>query len=86
MSKNVLINALRRIGYAADIVSAHGFRSTASTILNENGWDFNAVELQLSHLIGTESSRPYNRAQYLAIRTKMVQWWSDYLESIKYED
>ena len=83
LSKNVLTNRLRELGYPADVVSAHGFRSTASTILNENGWDENFIEIQLSHLIGTSSSRPYNRAKYLKQRRKMMQWWSDYLESLK---
>lgn len=83
LSKNVLTNRLRDLGYSADVVSAHGFRSTASTILNENGWDENFIEIQLSHLIGTSSSRPYNRAKYLKQRRKMMQWWSDYLDSLK---
>ncbi|RCW20512.1 integrase [Vibrio parahaemolyticus] len=83
LSKNVLTNRLRELGYAADIVSAHGFRSTASTILNENEWDDQYIEMQLSHLIGTSSSRPYNRAKFLKQRKKMMQWWSDYLDSIK---
>tara|TARA_B110000438_G_scaffold298443_1_gene346710 strand:+ start:1249 stop:2448 length:1200 start_codon:yes stop_codon:yes gene_type:complete len=82
ISKNVLTNRLRALGYAADIVSTHGFRSTASTILNENDWDDRFIEMQLSHLIGTSSSRPYNRAMYLKQRKKMMQWWSDYLDNI----
>ena len=80
ISKNVLTNRLRELGYPADIVSAHGFRSTASTILNEHEWDDKYIEIQLSHLIGTSSSRPYNRAKYLKQRRKMMQWWSDYLD------
>lgn len=83
LSKNVLTNRLRELGYSADVVSAHGFRSTASTILNENDWDDKYIEIQLSHLIGTSSSRPYNRAKFLKQRKKMMQWWSDYLDSIQ---
>ena len=83
ISKNVLTNRLRELGYPADVVSAHGFRSTASTILHENEWNDEYIEIQLSHLIGTSSSRPYNRAKYLKQRKKMMQWWSDYLDKLK---
>lgn len=82
LSKNVLTNRLRELGYPADIVSAHGFRSTASTILNEHDWDEKYIEIQLSHLFGTSSSRPYNRAKYLKQRRQMMQWWSDYLHDL----
>jgi integrase len=83
ISKNVLTNCLRQLGYPADVVSAHGFRATASTILNENDWSSDYIEMQLSHMIGTSSSRPYNRAKFLKQRKKMMQWWADYLDSLK---
>ena len=56
MSKNVLTNRLRDLGYPADVMSAHGFRSTASTILHEQGWNHEVIEVQLAHLTGTATS------------------------------
>jgi integrase len=84
MSKNVLTNRLRALGYAADVMSAHGFRATASTALVEElNWDPEVVDVQLSHLTGTATSRAYNRAIHLRKRTKMMQEWSDYLDKLK---
>jgi len=82
LSKNVMTNRLRNLGYAADVMSAHGFRSTASTILHEQGWPHNTIEAQLAHLTGTATSRAYNRSIYLAERTKMMQSWADYLDAL----
>lgn len=83
MSKNVLTNRLRDLGYGADVMSAHGFRSTASTILHEQGWNHEVIEVQLAHLTGTATSRAYNRSLHLKERTKMMQEWADYLEGLK---
>jgi integrase len=80
MSKNVLTNRLRDLGYPADVMCAHGFRSTASTILHEKGWDHDVIEVQLAHLTGTATSRAYNRSLYLAERTKLMQEWANYLD------
>lgn len=82
MSKNVMTNRLRDLGYPADVMSAHGFRSTASTILHEQGWSHDVIEVQLAHLTGSNTSRAYNRAIYLPERKKMMQTWSDYLEEL----
>jgi integrase len=82
ISKNVLVNRLRALGYEADVMSAHGFRSTASTILNEDGWNPDVIEAQLAHLTGTATSRAYNRAIYLPERKKMMQEWADYLDEL----
>lgn len=82
MSKNVLTNRLRDLGYPADVMSAHGFRSTASTILHEKGWNHEVIEVQLAHLTGTATSRAYNRSIYLAERTKLMQEWADYLDAL----
>ncbi len=83
MSKNVLTNRLRDLGYEADVMSAHGFRASASTALVEElDWDSDIVDVQLSHLTGTETSRAYNRAKFLKKRTAMMQEWSDYLDSL----
>lgn len=83
ISKNVMTNRLRALGYAADVMSTHGFRSSASTILHEQGWDHDVIEVQLAHLTGTATSRAYNRSIYLAKRTKMMQEWADYLDKLK---
>ncbi len=73
-------NRLRDLGYSADVMSVHGFRSTASTILHEQGWNHDIIEAQLAHLTGTATSRAYNRSIYLADRKKMMQAWADYLD------
>jgi integrase len=83
MSKNVLTNRLRSLGYSADVMCAHGFRSTASTILHEQGKDHVMIEVQLAHLTGTSTSRAYNRSLHLAGRKVMMQEWADYLDKLK---
>ena len=82
MSKNVLTNSLRDLGYPADVMSAHGFRSTASTILHEKGWAHDVIEVQLAHLTGTATSRAYNRSIYLPERKKLMQEWANYLDEL----
>lgn len=83
LSKNVLTNLLRKLGYKADAMSAHGFRATASTILHEQGWSPEVIEAQLAHLTGNATSRAYNRSIYLAERTKMMQSWADHLDALR---
>ena len=80
-----MTNRLRVLGYAADVMSTHGFRSSASTILHEQGWDHNVIEVQLAHITGTATSRAYNRSIYLFQRRKMMQAWADYLDLLKAE-
>jgi len=82
LSKNVMTNRLRALGYSADVVSAHGFRSTASTLLHEQGWNHDVIETQLAHLIGTATSRAYNRSIYLSERKIMMQEWANYLDKL----
>ena len=64
-------------------MTAHGFRSTASTMLNESGkWQVDAVEKSLSHKIhGTRGD--YNRGAYWEERVAMAQWWSDHLDLVR---
>jgi integrase len=83
LSKNVMTNRLRDLGYAADVMSAHGFRATASTLLHEQGWSHAVIEAQLSHVTGTATSRAYNRSIYLAERKKMMQAWADQLDALR---
>jgi integrase len=77
---NSLLNALDDIGYKG-IMTGHGFRGLARTILAENGFDKAHVELQLSHSNDDKVEAAYNHAQYLPQRTELMQWWANYLDS-----
>jgi integrase len=84
MSENTLNAALRRMGFAKDEVSAHGFRSTASTLLNESGlWNPDAIERALAHGDSNAVRGAYHRGQYWDERVRMAQWWSDYLDQLR---
>lgn len=80
ISENTFNKALRSLGYSKEQATAHGFRSTASTCLNENGFNPDAIERQLAHLEENEVRAAYNRAKYLDERREMMRWWSDYLD------
>ena len=82
MSENTVIGALRRLGYTGDQMTAHGFRSMASTLLHEQGWLSDAIEAQLAHVTGGVKG-VYNYAQHLPLRTEMMQAWADYLDGLK---
>jgi integrase len=71
------------MGYESDVMTAHGFRTTASTLLNEQGWSPDAIERQLCHMPRDAVRAAYNRAQYLDERRKMMQAWADYLDRLK---
>ena len=86
MSENTVNAALRRLGYAKDEMSAHGFRGMASTILHEQGWQTEYIELQLAHMEGNQVKAAYNHAQHMDERTKMMQAWSDYLYGLKEDE
>jgi integrase len=77
---NSLLNALDGIGYKG-VMTGHGFRGLARTILAENGFDRAHVELQLSHSNGDKVEAAYNHAQYLPQRAELMQWWADYLDA-----
>lgn len=82
LSENTLNAALRRMGYSGDEATAHGFRATASSLLNESGkWSADAIEAELGHVGADEVRRAYHRALYWEERQKMADWWSDQLES-----
>jgi integrase len=83
ISENTVNAALRRLGYASDAMTGHGFRSTASTLLNEQGWHPDLIELQLAHAERDKVRGAYNKAQRLAERRKMLQAWADYLDGLK---
>jgi integrase len=81
MSNNTLLYFSNRLGYAGRN-TIHGFRKVASTSLHDSGlWSYEVVEKQMSHLVGTKVSRAYNRAEHLDERRKMMQWWSNYIDS-----
>ena len=78
--------ALRRLGYNQEEMTAHGFRSTAATLLNEMGlWNADAIEKQLAHMDGNMVRRAYTRGEYWAERVRMMQHWSDYLDQLRLE-
>ncbi len=82
MSNNTINGALRRLGYTKEQMTAHGFRSMASTLLNEQGWNRDAIERQLAHSEKDGVRAAYNYAQHLPERKKMMQSWSDYLDGL----
>jgi len=82
MSDNTVNAALRRIGYSKTEQTAHGFRSTASTLLNEQGWNADAIERQLAHAEGNGVRAAYNYAQHLPERKTMMTAWADYLDGL----
>lgn len=84
MSDNAILAALRRMGFAKDEMSGHGFRAMARTILDEVLQvrpDF--IEHQLAHAVRDPNGRAYNRTAHLAERRKMMQLWADYLDGLK---
>ena len=86
MSENTLLYYSNRLGYAGRS-TIHGFRTVASTALHESGkWSHDTIELQLSHLVGNKVSRAYNKAEHLHERREMMEWWSDYIESLTFKE
>jgi integrase len=83
MSNNTMNTALRRMGYSRHEMTSHGFRSVASTLLNEQGFHPDLIELQLAHAERNQVRAVYNRSLRLADRRKMMQAWADYLESLR---
>jgi integrase len=82
MSENAMLYALYRMGYHSR-ATGHGVRSTASTILNENGFSPDVIERQLAHSERNAVRAAYNYAQYLPERKRMMQWWADFLDRMK---
>lgn len=84
MGKNTILAALASMGYGGRM-TGHGFRGLASTILHEQGYAHEHIELQLAHAQRDSSSAPYNHALYLVPRTQMMQDWADYLDRRRLE-
>lgn len=82
MSNNTLLFALYRMGYRGRM-TGHGFRGLASTILHEQGFRHDVVELQLAHQDRDDVSAAYNHATYLPQRRQMMQKWADHLDRIR---
>ncbi|MER9504693.1 integrase arm-type DNA-binding domain-containing protein [Mesorhizobium sp. M0579] len=82
ISQNTLIYALYRMGYHSR-ATVHGFRGTASTILNEHGFNRDWIERQLAHTERSDVRAAYNTAEWLADRRKMLIWWSKYLDTAR---
>jgi integrase len=83
LSDNAMNSALRRMGYTKDEVCSHGFRSSASTILNERGYDSDVIEAALAHQDEDEVRATYNRAKYWPQRIKLLQDWADLLDEFR---
>lgn len=82
MSNNTILKALERMDYKG-IMTGHGFRGLASTILHEQGCVHEHIELQLAHAPRNAVSASYNHALYLKPRAKMMQEWADFLEQTR---
>ena len=83
LSENAMNSALRRMGYTGSEMTAHGFRASASTILNERGFDDDVIEAALAHQDEDEIRRAYNRATYWTQRVKLMQEWADLLDQFR---
>jgi len=81
MSENTMLYAIYRMGYHSR-ATGHGFRTTASTILNEQGFHADAIERQLAHAPRDKVRAAYNKAEYLPTRRKLMQAWADYLDGV----
>ena len=82
LSDGTLNSALARMGYKG-IATAHGFRTLFSTCANEAGWNRDYIEKQLAHEDRDDVRGAYNRAQWLAEREKMMQWWADRIDALR---
>lgn len=83
MSENTVNAALRKLGYTKEQMSGHGFRSMASTLLNEQGYHRDAIERQLAHSERNKVRAAYNYAEHLPERRQMMQAWADYLDTLR---
>lgn len=84
MSENTLNGALRRLGFGKDEMTSHGFRASASSLLNESGlWHADAIEAELGHVGADEVRRAYHRAVYWDERVKMADWWAEKIETAR---
>ena len=86
MSEGTVRSALHSLGFSSDVMTPHGFRGMASTILNESGlWSADAIERQLAHSPLDHTRETYNYAEYLPQRREMMQWYADELDRLRGE-
>lgn len=84
MSENGVRVALRDMGYTKEVVTPHGFRATARTLLDEVlGFRIDWIEQQLAHAVKDANGRAYNRTHHLTQRASMMQAWADYLDKLR---
>ncbi len=86
MGETTLVRAIRRMGYTKYELVAHSFRAMFSTVCNEKWQHKNSrdiIDAQLAHSVGSRVSQSYNRAEYLDERTRLMQWWADFLDGVK---
>ena len=84
ISENTLNAGLHRLGFSKDQATAHGFRATASTLLNESGkWNADAIERQLAHVEGSKVRKAYQRGEFWEERVRMMNWWADYVDVLR---
>ena len=84
MSENTINAALRRLGFAQDEMTGHGFRSAACSMLNESGlWNADAIERQLAHVDNDSVRRAYARADFWDERVRMMAWWAERCEEMR---
>ena len=83
LSENSFNSALRRMGYTQEEMTSHGFRSSASTILNEHGFNPDVIEAALGHQSDNPVRRAYNRAIYWPERVALMQTWADMLDEFR---
>jgi integrase len=77
ISENTMNGALRRMGFEQTVHSSHGFRASASSLLNESGkWNRDAIEAELAHVGSDQVRRAYHRAAYWDERVRMADWWA----------
>jgi integrase len=78
ISENTLNGALRRMGFTKDEHTSHGFRASASSLLNESGkWSADAIEAELAHIGADQVRKAYHRARYWDERVRMADWWAE---------
>lgn len=83
IGESTVVGGLRSLGYTPQQMTVHGFRSMASTVLNEQGYNYDWIEMQLAHAPRDSVRAAYNRAKYWDDRVKMCQWYADYLDSLR---
>ncbi len=84
MSENTINGALRRLGFEKDEMTGHGFRSAASSMLNESGlWNADAIERQLAHVDNDSVRRAYARADFWEERVRMMAWWAEKCDEMR---